>query len=337
MTLNHKTAFGICVAAFSLLIIWTVLAQGRPFRKPSQQDLEQTVGTPVRGLVTDAKWATGEPTASPSPIHRIVPSRFDEARFLSIAKTLGFTNSPEPIPITKRSAPGVWIREAAPVKFGWRSLAFSEAEGSLTFGSGDDGWRYDAQAKRPVAPNVPTREEAFEKALSLLDSLGISTNEIGRRADGSLRWSYVTSTTGFMDRATRKTVTIPFKATITFSQRIPGGSTYSVGSSGLLRIDFVSEGKLSGIESFIRKVEPCGSAQPRSKEEILKMVQRGAAHTWKTQVPASVTITNCIVGYPLAAPGYSQEFAWPFHWLMATGRIGDRQESLYLFVPFRYE
>jgi hypothetical protein len=140
-----------------------------------------------------------------------------------------------------------------------------------------------------------------------------------------------------MDRATRKTVTIPFKATITFSQRIPGGSTYSVGSSGLLRIDFVSEGKLSGIESFIRKVEPCGSAQPRSKEEILKMVQRGAAHTWKTQVPASVTITNCIVGYPLAAPGYSQEFAWPFHWLMATGRIGDRQESLYLFVPFRYE
>jgi hypothetical protein len=110
----------------------------------------------------------------------------------------------------------------------------------------------------------------------------------------------------------RKRVVI--QQNVSFYQRVPfGGTTVGVGDGGQLRFSFVSEGKVSGIEWFFRKMEKAGEARPKTSKDIMRDIRKRKAWTWHQSVPSSLTVTNCVLAYPQGNSWLNQDYVWPFY------------------------
>jgi hypothetical protein len=293
------------------------------------------VGGKLSRPLRHVAWEASPVSNDPAGIYSARPRRIASQEFEAFGRLLGFTGTPQPLPGSMRIAPGLKLREFVPQPDGyWKTLVYSESEGSLTYSIGDSGFRYDKQLKRPVPSGVPSATEALSISLELLSKIGVSTNELERRPDGSLRTGYNQTTVGFMDRESMTHQKLPQKATLSFCQKIPDGACYSVGNGGLLTFSFISNGKLAGIEMAFREIQRVGTAKPKTTKEILQHLKRGEAFSWTEQLPAELAITKCITAYPQADSAQQQPRLFPYHWLTVVGKLNNETKTNYIFIPF---
>ena len=181
---------------------------------------------------------------------------------------------------------------------------------------------------------MPTKEEAKAKALQMLPLLGLSTNDLQHHPDGRIASASSSSAITYTDKSDGQRRQVVVQQNVSFYQRVPsGGTTVGVGDGGKLTFNFVSEGKVSGIELFFRKLVRAGEAKAKTSEQIIKDLANGNVWTWHQRVPSRATVTSCVLAYPLGNSWLHQEYVWPFHMLTATGSDG---RAVTLYVPLEW-
>jgi hypothetical protein len=302
--------------------------------KPSEAELERLVGNRTEPAIKNVRWRTDEPQQTNLIIYSVGLTRFDESLVERVAKYFGIPGKLEPFPKDHPHSPGYWIRQVNATNAAKsRSVSASLFNGTFSYSAGDDGYRYDLQARRPDVRGVPDKEQAKAMALNLLPLLGLSENDLEHQANGRLRWSSGSSDIGYTDRADMQRKKVAMAQQVTFYQRVPGGgTTSSVGDGGQLRFVFVSEGKVSEIEWFFRPMTNAGTAKPKTSRQILRDIEKANAWTWHGTLPSSITITNCVLAYPQGNSGLGQQYVWPFYRVMgaSSGR------TVTLFVPLEW-
>lgn len=92
----------------------------------------------------------------------------------------------------------------------------------------------------------------------------------------------------------------------------------------MLRAGYMSEGRLAEFEMTFRQMRPTGNALPKTSRELIKLLQKGEARTFRQYIPDSLTVTNCTLVYPQANSYTRQEFLRPFYALDAVGVEGGQ-------------
>lgn len=320
-----------------LLVLFSIL-NGEPaslgIPKPSEAELERLVGNRTESAIKTVRWKADEPQKTNLFIYSVKPPKFDESLIERVAKYFGIPGELEPFLKNHPHSPGYWIRQVNATNVGKsRSVSVSLLKGTFSYSAGDDGYRYDFQAKRPNVRGVPEKEQAKQLALNLLPLLGLSTNDLEHYANGRIAWSSGSSDIGYTDRTDMQRKKVAMARQVTFFQRVPGGgTTASVGDGGQLRFVFVSEGKVSEIEWFFRPMEKAGAARPKGSQQIVREIEAGKAWTWFGNVPSSLTITNCVLAYPQGNSSLGQQHVWPFYRLIGAGG----GHAVTLFVPLEW-
>jgi hypothetical protein len=185
---------------------------------------------------------------------------------------------------------------------------------------------------------VPDEPEALRRTLELLPALGVSTNDLEHLPDGRLKYASNTEGTTYNDRDDGwKQKRYVRQINIELWQRIQNGaSVLSIGGGGMLRVGYMSEGRLAEFEMTFRQVKPVGNALPKTSKELVKMLQRGEATTFRPYIPDKLTITNCSLVYPQANSYTKQDFLWPFYALDAVGAEDGQTNWFRLYQPLSW-
>ncbi len=281
-------------------------------------------------------WKAGEPPQTNLLIYSLQPRIYSPDRFKSLATFLGFRSEPQKLPATILYAPGYWIKESNPTnKETWRALIFSELSGMVRYDSGEDNHKWDLKSKRPAAHGVPNEGEALNRTLALLPVLGITTNDLEHLPNGQLRYAWNTDGTWYNDRYDNwQRKRYIRQVNVEFWQRIQAGaSVLSIGGGGMLRAGYISEGNLAEIEMTFRNFNPLGTALPKSSAELVRMLRRGEARSFRASIPERITVTQCSLVYPQANSSSKQNFLWPCYSLKADFLDAGETNSLYIYVP----
>lgn len=333
----HQIREGIRLFAWLLLIAppAVVCRGGSSFPAPSEDELERTVGYAFQGRIAEVNWRADEPRQTNLPVYAGTTRGYDETLMRRVADAFGVLGAIEVFRDAPTGAFGYWLRELNPTnRFSQREIAFIVTTGAFRYGTADDGRRYDSKKKAHLEYRVPSKEEAREKALTLLPLLNLSTNDLEHDRHGRLRCAYGESGITYNDRVSGQRKREVIQRSVSFFQRVPsGGTTSSVGDGGQVRFTFVSEGKLTGIEWFFRKLEVAAQAKPRSRQDIIKDIKAGRFWTWQQKVPRALTVTNCELAYPQGNSGTYQPYVWPFYMVSATGKEGG---TVTLFLPAKW-
>jgi hypothetical protein len=324
---------GLCL----LLSAATAAAGSRPKAIPPPDDyqLERMVGNRLETAVRVSAWQAPEPQQTNWAIYSVALPQMDEALMRRVAAHFGVKGQIEQIRGDTLGHIGYWIKESNPgrpqedreVKF-WLTI------GSFSYGTGDNGYRYDPKTKTHPVFGVPTKEEARAKALQMLPLVGLTTNDLQLHPDGRIASASSSPGITYTDRSDGQRKRVVIQQNVSFYQRVPfGGRTVGVGDGGKLTFSFVSEAKVSGIEWFFRKLVKAGEAKPKASKEIMKDIAKRNAWTWHQRVPSRVTVTECVLVYPQGNSWLHQEYVWPFYMLTATGSDG---QTLTLYVPLEW-
>ncbi len=320
----------------SLLVMALCAEQGQAaLPRPEEHELERMIGNQLETPVRVSAWKASEPQRTNLFIYSVRPPQMDQALMLRVANRFGVKGEIEQIRGDTLGHLGFWIKENNPTNSAKsREVKFWLTMGNFAFSSGDDGYRYDPVRKTHPVYGVPTKEAAKEKALDLLPLLGLSTNDLEHYANGRVRWASSGSTISYTDGTDKQRKQIVTARNVSFYQRVPGGgTTASVGDGGVVRFSFVSDGKVTSIESFFRNMVKAGEAKPKTSKEIMRDVRNGNAWTWHQTVPPSITVTNCVLAYPQGNSWLNQNHVWPFYMLTGTGSEGH---PVTLYVPLEW-
>jgi hypothetical protein len=329
MTPSHRLLLYLLIVSAALLPS-SAKAAGVP--RPRTPDLEELLGQPLPVPIKKVVWATAEPQRTNLLLYEVLPPKCDESRLKALAQTFGVQGKIKPTPAHMDTA-GFWIKETNQTNSGlWRSVVWSKL-GMLAYYSGDSGHRWDLKQHKPLVEGVPTHQEAIEKALALLPVLELTTDDLERNSDGSIRRQFAKDTTGYNERSSKERKEVVNKRTVIFFQRVPNGETLSVGEGGVLQIGFVSEGKVADIELLFRDLKPVGTAKPLSSKEIVSALQRGRGRTFRQFIPETLTVTNCAVVYPQGNSSYQQKYVWPAYAVTGFGDAGEGTNTFSVFVP----
>jgi hypothetical protein len=304
----------------------------------NSRELDETLGWARKDGVKKVVWQTVEPAASNLCVYAVRPPKFDPERLKKIASCFHVDGKIAPLPTNYAIAPGYMIEAYAPREFG--AISFSEAMPRLTYASGDEGHRpRDPRTNIPLM-TVPTEEEALQKAVALLPVLGLTTNDLERKADGSFRTAFSQQTQTYLETGSTKTKEMVRRRCVVLFQRVPGGENYSwTGGTeshlggGTLDVGFVSEAKVSDILLTFRDFQLAGFEKPLSSQEILDRFERGEARCALMFLPESLTITNCAIVYPQGSPLLRQQYLRPTYRLTGYGPMTDRTNVFTFFVP----
>jgi len=324
-----------------LAIVWIApaLHAAEKIRRPTEPELERLVGQRLSRPVKDVKWQAAEPPNTNLLIYAIQPRQHSPEFLVSLARFLGVRGEPQKIPSTMLDGPGLWIKEPNPTnKTIWKCVYVSERSGTIGFSSGEDNHRWDVKSHKPTATGVPDEPEAMRRTLELLPALGISTNDLEHLPDGRLKYASNTEGTTYNDRTDDwKQKRYIRQINVELWQRIQNGaSVLSIGGGGMLRVGYLSEGRLAEFEMTFRQVKPVGNALPKTSKELVKMLQRGEVTTFRPYIPDKLTITNCALVYPQANSYTKQDFLWPFYALDAVG-VADGQTNWFrLYQPLSW-
>lgn len=300
----------------------------------SHADLDQLLGQPMPAPIPKVVWAAAQPSQTNPPIYSVQSPRYDPQRLRALADFVGVRGEPVPMPDSLDIAPGYWIKSPHPTNsFLWSSVFFSERTGALGYGIPDNGYRWDIKNHTPMVQGVPTHAQALQKALQLLPVLGLTTNDLELAADGSPRRQFTKEVTGYNDYVTKEHKEMLQKRSVILFQRVPGGETISIGEGGALEVSFISQARLAEIQFLFRDIKPVAAARPMSPAQITDTLKRGKAWTFRTRLPQSLTITNCVVAYPQANSSYRQKFVWPVYSLTGFGSLDSQTNTFSLFIP----
>jgi len=333
-----RTTREFCVAM--MLACALHASAGEHIPAPTETDLEDLVGESLPYPIKSAKWVANEPPKTNLFVYAIQPKSFRPEFLKLLAESLGVQGNVQQMPASMiLDAPGYWIREPNGTnKSSWKSVAFSQRSGSITFTSGEDNHKWDLKTHKPLAHGVPDEKEALQRTLALLPVLGITTNDLEHMPDGKLKYASDTEGTWYNDRYdnwTRKRYIRQIN--IQFWQKIQdGASVLSIGGGGMLRVGYISEGRLAELEMTFRQVRPVGSASPKTSKELAKMLQSGKGRTFRQYIPESLTITNCTLVYPEANSYTKQDFLWPFYALDAVAVEEGETNGFRIYEPLSW-
>src|SRR6266540_1389048 len=300
--------------------------------RPSDYDLERIVGNQLEEPIRVAAWAAPEPQQTNLFIYSVLLPQLDEDLMRRVATHFGVKGEIEQIRGDTLGHIGYWIRNTDPANpKANREIKYWLSISSFTYGTGDNGYRYNKETKRHEEYHVPDKESCKANAAELLPLLGLSTNDFECHPDGRLQWYSGESTISYNDKSSGQRRKVVIQRSVHLNQRVPGGGvTCGVGDGGKLRIDFVTEGKISGIEWFFRKMKKAGEAKPKSSKDIMRDLRKRNAWTWHQSAPTSMTVTNCVLAYPQGNSWLDQDYVWPF--FMVTGTNNDGRATT-LYVP----
>jgi len=307
---------------------------------PSDTELNGLAGEVLTGPVKSVQWRTVEPPKNNLLIYASQPAPYSPERLRALAQFLGVRGEAQKLPATIIYAPGYWIKEPNPTnKETWKALIFSEVSGMVRYGSGEDNHKWDLKNHKPLVQGIPNGEEALQKTLALLPALGITANDLEHLPNGQLRWSCNTEGTLYNDRYDNwQQKRYIRQVNIEFWQRIrDDASILSIGGGGMLRVGYISEGQLAELEMTFRKAVPIGKALPKSSSEVVQMLRRGQARSFRGNVPEKLIVTQCSLVYPQANSTTKQDLLWPFYSLKADSLEAGETNSLYLYVALRQE
>lgn len=327
---------GFC--AVMLACALNIGASGQ-IRPPTETELEDLSGALLPSPIKSVKWLAEEPSQTNLFIYAVQPKKFSPEFLKSLADFLGVHGDAGKMPANMvLDAPGYWIKEPNPTnKSSWKSVAFSERSGSITFGSGEDNHKWDLKNHQPLAHGVPDEKDALQRTLALLPILGITTNDLEHLPDGHLKYASNTEGTWYNDRhdnLQRKRYIRQIN--IQLWQKIQDGApVLSIGGGGMLRAGYISEGHLAELEMTFRNVKFVGSASPKTSKELIRMLKRGEGRSFHGDIPDNVTITNCSLIYPEANSATKQDFLWPFYSLDAVTVTASETNSFKIYEPLQ--
>jgi hypothetical protein len=293
------------------------------------------VGNPLDEGMQVAAWQAPEPQRTNLFIYSVAPPQMDERLMRRVAAKFGLDGEIEQITGDTLGQIGYWIRKSnADDPKQNQTVKYWLTFGKFSYGTGDDGHRYNKETKRHEEYRVPDKETAKAMALDLLPLLGLSTNDFECHPDGRLKWYTGESTVSYTDKTTRQRKREVIQRSVSLYQRVPGGGvTFGIGDGAQLRIDFVTDGKVTSIEWSFRKMKKAGEAKPKTSKDIMRDLLQRNAWTWHELVPSSLTITNCVLAYPQGNSLLYQPHVWPFYMVTGTN-AGGRATTL--FVPLEW-
>lgn len=303
--------------------------------RPDDYQLQRMVGSKLETAVRVTAWKAPEPQRTNLAIYSVALPQMQEALMRRVAAYFGLKGEIQPIRGDTLGQIGYWIKESNPARPQEdREVKYWLTTGGFTYGTGDNGYRYDTKTKTHPVVGVPTKEEAKAKALEMLSLFGLTASDLQHHPDGRIASGSSSSTITYTDRTDGQRKRLVVQQNVSFYQRVPsGGTTVSVGDGGKLEFSFVSEGKVSGIEWFFRKLLNAGEAKPKTSQEVMKDVGSGKAWTWHQELPSRLTVTDCVLAYPQGNSWLHQEYVWPFFMLTAAGPGG---RNVVLYIPLEW-
>jgi hypothetical protein len=320
------------------LLAWAVGAEAAEFARPSASELAELVGQQLPSPIRKVVWRANEPWNSNAAVYAVESPKYEAGRLKLLASMFNMRGEPEQIPLDFAHAPGMWIKEKnATNSLLYRSVAFSFRTGYLVYDSADSGYRWDVAKHIPAVNGVPKPHDARDRALRLLENIGIGKEQLERDEAGAVHWSYTTDGTTYTDRkdGTRKRAV--YRCNVMFWQRVPGGGkTLSIGSGGVAQVGFASGGEVSHMQVLLRSLKPVGEAKALTKENIVTALKGGRGWTWRETIGDSVTVTNCSVVYPQGNLSHHQSYVWPFYGLSGYFTEAGETNALTVYVPFKW-
>jgi hypothetical protein len=304
---------------------------------PTHWELSSIVGEPLLDGFRKVEWSAGPLAMSNVVIYAIEPPpKYDEAFLKRLADVFGIKGTTEPLPPGMAGYPGYWIKEPNPTnRLRYKSVIISE-EG-IGYSSGEDNHRWDLENHRPLAVDVPTAEEALERTLALLPVLGLSTNSLEHKPDGTLKWGRDDEGTTYTDRVDGQRKRYIRQMNITLYQKLPsGGRTAGVGTMGLLRAGFMSEGKLAELHLEFRRVKVSHTVPVKSQAQVISQLRKGKAWSLYAHVPDKITVTDCSLVYPQCGEPCKQTRLWPFYSVRGFDVVDGETNGVIVYVPIAW-
>ena len=329
----HQTPKRIRLTAAATLCCGHLLAASIP--EPDTYILERTVGYRLGNPPRRVEWKAPEPIQTNLVVYSAVTPACDPTLMQRVADHFQVLGPIKQFTDREAFGFGYLIEERDPTnRMVLRDVAYIATSGAFRYGTADRGERWDLKNHKPLVRGVPGKAEAQAMAIGLLPLLGISTNDLHYQPDGSLLSWFGEEAVSYNDRVTKERKRVVIQRSVSFCQRIPlGGTPSSVGDGGQVRFTFVSEGKVTGIEWFFRKLEVAGQAKPKSRQDIIKDIKAGRFWTWHQKIPGSLTVTHCELTYPQGNSGTYQRYVWPFYMVTGTAQEG---RVVTLFVPAKW-
>jgi hypothetical protein len=331
----------INICRLSALLAALLLYQG-PTRAdekptpPTDGELDELLGEKLSRPVTSLTWRAGEPPKNNLFIYAAKAQAYRPELLKSLASALGVHGDLQALPAIIFYAPGYWIKEPNPTnKETWKALIYSKTSGMIRYSSGEDNHKWDLKNHRPLAAGVPSEQEALQRTLSLLPALGITTNDLEHLQSGELRYACNDEGTQFNDRYDNgKHKRYIRQINIELWQGIQdGASVLSIGGGGMLRVGYISEGRLAELEMTFRSLIPAGQVSPKTSKELIGMLKHGVGRTFQESVPTAITITNCALVYPEANSAIRQDYLWPAYALEGMAIEGGETNIVRIYQP----
>ena len=320
-----------------LACIVLTTSAGELIRPASDSELESLVGEVLPHSIKSVKWKADEPPRTNLIVYAVTPATYRQEFLQSLANWLEVRGEINRMPTTMLDAPGYWVKEPNPTNhLRWQSVWFSEKSGAVGYASGEDNHKWDVKNHKPMAQGVPDEREALAKTLAMLPALGITTNDLEHLPDGKLRCSFNTEGTWYNDRndnwARKRYIR---QVNVELWQKIhDGASVLSLGGGGMLRAGYISGGRLGEVEMTFRKIKPVATALPRTRKEVIAMLKKGQARSFRGGVPDDLTIAECALVYPQANSMTKQDYLWPFYSLKAESvEAGGETNVFFIYVP----
>jgi hypothetical protein len=303
----------------------------------TQHEMSRIVGEQLEEPLRVLEWKASEPPLSNAVVYSVLPPRLDDALMRRVADAFGVTGEIEQIKGETLGHIGFRIQgsRAAGTTNKAPSVYFWLTMGNFGYSSGEICFGWDEKNHKPLAGDVPTTEQAKQKALDLLLFLGLSLDHLEHDAAGAIRCAFSTDHIGFVDRSDKQRKRAILSRSVTFYQKVPsGGTTIGVGNGGQLRFTFRSDGRVSRIEWFFRRLVKDSEAKPKTSKRIIRDLKTRNAWTWHERLPPSVVVTNCVLSYPQGDSWLDQKYVAPFYLLTGTDADG---RGVTLYVPLEWE
>jgi hypothetical protein len=220
-----------------------------------------------------------------------------------------------------------------------RTLVYDSLQGAVDY---RDESAYQGPATGGQVEGVPGEAAALDFALRLLPQLGISTNDMVKKASGELRCVFPTGSWGHMDKETRRMVTYVNRRGIGFTRLLDGKE---IDGQRAVFIEFGNHAKLGSLEVRWCSWQAMGTYPTAQAAQMLQWLKEGRARVLSLSGPSDaryaqvahirkLTVTGLQPRYPLADENHVRRYLYPYALLSATAEFGeDDTEQVVLYCP----
>ena len=220
-----------------------------------------------------------------------------------------------------------------------RTLVYDSRQGSVDY---RDDSAYQGPATGGPVEGVPEEVAALDLALRLLPQLGISTNEMVKKASGELHCVFPTGSWGHMDKEKRRMVTYVNRRGVGFTRLLDGKE---VDGQRAVFIEFGNHAKLGSLEVRWCALRALGTYPTAQAAQMLQWLKEGRARVLSLSGPSDaryvqvseirkLTVTGLQPRYPLVDENHVRQCLYPYALLTATAEFGEGDtEQVVLYCP----